>query len=56
MQARLHMDAVLTPTRSLPKAGLYVLMGVLGACHLAVAGMFMAMGAWPFWPYCSPSI
>jgi uncharacterized membrane protein len=47
MQARLHMDAVLTPTRSLPKAGLYVLMGVLGACNLAVAGMFMAMGAWP---------
>ena len=26
MPARLHMDAVLTPTRSLPRAGLFVLL------------------------------
>jgi uncharacterized membrane protein len=41
------MDAVLTPTRSLPKAGLYVLLGLLGVVNLAVAGLFLAMGAAP---------
>jgi uncharacterized membrane protein len=47
MQARLHMDAVLTPTRSLPKVGLYVVLGVLAAFNILVAVMFLAIGAWP---------
>ena len=47
MPARLHMDVVLTPTRSLPKAGLYVLLGVLAAFNIAVAALFLAMGAKP---------
>ena len=46
-QARLHMDAILTPTRSLPKVGLLVVLGVLGAFNLLVAVMFLAIGAWP---------
>jgi uncharacterized membrane protein len=41
------MDAVLTPTRSLPRAGLYVLLGAVAAVNLVVAGMFLAMGARP---------
>ncbi len=41
------MDAVLTPTRSLPKAGLYVLLGGVGFVNLVVAGMFLRMGAGP---------
>lgn len=45
--ARLHMDAVLTPTRSLPKVGLFVVLGVLAAFNLLVAVMFLAIGAWP---------
>jgi uncharacterized membrane protein len=47
MEARLHMDAVLTPTRSLPKAGLYVLMGVLAAFNILLAILFLAVGAGP---------
>ena len=47
MQARLHLDAVLTPTRSLPKAGLYVLLGILAAFNILVAILFLAMGARP---------
>jgi uncharacterized membrane protein len=41
------MDAVLTPTRSLPKAGLYVLLGALAVVNLAVAALFLSMGAKP---------
>ena len=37
MDAPLHLDAVLTPTRSLPKAGLYVLLGGLAFVNLATA-------------------
>lgn len=47
MTSLLHMDAVLKPTRSLPKAGLYVLLGALAFVNLAVAGLFLAMGAKP---------
>jgi len=47
MEARLHMDAVLTPTRSLPKVGLYVLIGVLAAFNVLVAVMMLAIGAKP---------
>jgi uncharacterized membrane protein len=47
MEARLHMDAVLTPTRSLSKAGLYVLLGVLAAFNILLAILFLAVGAKP---------
>ena len=47
MAAPLYLDAVLTPNRSLPKAGLYWLLGILAAFNIAVAGMFLAIGAWP---------
>ena len=47
MEARLHMDAVLTPTRSLPRAGLYVLLGVLATFNILVAILFLVIGAWP---------
>lgn len=47
MQARLYMDAVLTPTRSLPRSGLYVLLGVLAFFNILVAILFLAMGAKP---------
>jgi len=47
MDARLHMDTVLTPTRSLSRTGLYVLLGVLALFNLLVAILFLVMGAWP---------
>lgn len=47
MDARLHMDAVLTPTRSLSRTGLYVLLGVLALFNSLVAVLFLVMGAWP---------
>ena len=47
MEARLHMDAVLTPTRSLPRVGLYVLVGVLAAFNVLVAVMMLLIGARP---------
>jgi uncharacterized membrane protein len=47
MQARLHMDAVLTPTRSLPKVGLYVVIGVLAAFNIVLTVMFLSIGAKP---------
>ena len=47
MSAKLHLDAVLTPNRSLPKAGLFVLLGVLAVYNILVAGLFFVMGAKP---------
>jgi uncharacterized membrane protein len=47
MDARLHLDAVLTPTRSLSRTGLYVLLGVLALFNLLVGILFLVMGAWP---------
>jgi uncharacterized membrane protein len=48
MDAPLHMDAVLTPNRSLPKAGLYVLLGALAFINLAVGAlMVLALHAAP---------
>jgi uncharacterized membrane protein len=41
MDAPLHLDAVLTPNRSLPKAGLYVLLGAMAAMNLAVATLMV---------------
>jgi uncharacterized membrane protein len=47
MDARLHLDAVLTPNRSLSRTGLYVLLGVLALFNILVAVLFLAMGAKP---------
>jgi uncharacterized membrane protein len=47
MDARLHMDAVLTPTRSLSRGGLFVLLGVLALFNILVAILFLVMGAKP---------
>jgi uncharacterized membrane protein len=44
---RLHMDAVLTPHRSLTRMGLYVVVGVLAAFNILVAILFLAIGAQP---------
>jgi uncharacterized membrane protein len=41
------MDAVITPNRSLSKRGLWVLMGVLAAYNLVLAGFLIAIGAFP---------
>jgi uncharacterized membrane protein len=48
MDAPLHLDAVLTPNRSLPRRGLYALLGVLAAANLATAVlMVVALHAAP---------
>jgi uncharacterized membrane protein len=47
MAAALYMDAVLTPNRSLPKRGFYVLIGVLVVVNVAVGALFVSMGALP---------
>ena len=47
MDARLHLDAVIAPTRSLPRKGLLILMGVVIAINLVVGTMFVLMGAAP---------
>jgi uncharacterized membrane protein len=41
MDAPLHMDAVLRPNRSLPKAGLYVLLAALALVNLATAALMV---------------
>ena len=40
-------QATLTPHRSLSRQGFLVLMGLVIAINLVVAGMFVALGAWP---------
>jgi uncharacterized membrane protein len=47
MDAPLHMDAVLKPTRSLSRTGLFVLLGVLALFNILVAVLFLVMGAKP---------
>ena len=47
MPAALYMDAVITPNRSLSMRGFYWLIGVLIAFNLAVAGLMLALGAFP---------
>ncbi|HUO23019.1 MAG TPA: DUF2244 domain-containing protein [Caulobacteraceae bacterium] len=41
MDAPLHLDAVLRPNRSLPKAGLYVLLGGLAVVNIATAALMV---------------
>ena len=45
--ARIHLDTLITPERSLPLSGFKVLLGVLIAINLIVGSIFLAMGAWP---------
>lgn len=40
-------QATLTPHRSLDRRGFYLLMGLVILVNLVVAGMFVALGAWP---------
>jgi len=40
-------QATLTPHRSLTRQGFLALMGLVIAINLIVAGMFVALGAWP---------
>jgi uncharacterized membrane protein len=47
MDAPLHLDAVLTPTRSLTRTGLVVVLGILGLFNVLVAVLFFVMGARP---------
>ena len=44
---RFHMDARLTPHRSLPKRGFVILLIGLGAYNLLVAGFLLLIGAYP---------
>ena len=45
--ARLYLDAAIAPTRSLPRKGLLILMGVVIAINLLVGTGFVLMGAAP---------
>ena len=47
MSEPLYMDATITPNRSLSKRGLYWLIGVLAVFNLAVAGLMLALHAFP---------
>lgn len=44
---RLYFDATLTPHRSLPPAGFYLLMGAVGGVSLTMGVLFLVIGAWP---------
>ncbi len=45
--ARIHLDALITPERSLPMTGFKVLLGAVIAVNLIVAVFFVAIGATP---------
>ena len=45
--ARIHLDTLITPQRSLPTAGFKLLLGLLVAINLIIGGVFLKMGAWP---------
>lgn len=45
--ARLHLDEVIVPHRSMPKRGFVVLISLLIALNLALATIFVIMGAPP---------
>jgi uncharacterized membrane protein len=45
--ARLYLDAVIRPTRSLPRQGLLILLGLLIGINLVVGTGFVLMGAAP---------
>ena len=45
--ARLYLDTVIAPTRSLPVKGFAILFGLLLAANLLIGTLFFALGAWP---------
>ena len=45
--ARLYLDTVIAPVRSLPVKGFAILFGVLLAANLLIGTLFFALGAWP---------
>jgi uncharacterized membrane protein len=45
--ARLYLDTVIAPQRSLPKTGFLVLIGVFGTINLVIGTVFLLIGAWP---------
>ncbi|HEY5412450.1 MAG TPA: DUF2244 domain-containing protein [Caulobacteraceae bacterium] len=45
--ARIHLDRLISPERSLPMTGFKVLLGVMILINLIVGTLFLAMGAWP---------
>lgn len=47
MSEALHFDAVITPNRSLSRRGYKVLIAIMVAVNLVLAGVFAAMGALP---------
>ncbi|WP_109052210.1 DUF2244 domain-containing protein [Azospirillum sp. TSA6c] len=49
---RVLFDAILHPHRSLGRSGFRILMAVVVAMNLIVAGIFVAHGAWPVVPFC----
>lgn len=50
--APLHLDAVLTPNRSLGPRGFAVLMAVLIVVNFAAGIVFWLKGAWPVFGFC----
>ena len=49
---RVFFDAILQPHRSLGRGGFRVLMAVVVAMNIIIAGIFVANGAWPVVPFC----
>ena len=45
--ARLYLDTVIAPVRSLPVKGFAILFGLLLAANLLIGTLFFALGAWP---------
>ena len=52
----LLFDAVLTPHRSLPRAGLVALLGAFVLLSFAIGLFFFMMGAWPVVGFCGLEI
>ncbi len=46
-EARLHLDQVISPSRSLPVRGFVILLCAVMAVNLLVGTLFLLMGAWP---------
>lgn len=46
-EARIHLDTVITPERSLPMTGFKLLLGALIAVNLVMAVFFLVIGATP---------
>ena len=51
LSAPLHFDAVITPHRSLGKAGFLIVMALIGGVSFVAGIQFVTMGAWPVFGY-----